>query len=101
MRTDDNERITEPRAPGRGVARPALFALLALALVAVTTLAVRELLRATPTPGAIPAAPGSGSAASAPATPAAKLGCDPNGAPFPRSPRFLWCAAISMAHQGT
>ena len=71
MRTDDNERITEPRAPGRGVARPALFALLALALVAVTTLAVRELLRATPTPGAIPAAPGSGSAASAPATPAA------------------------------
>ena len=32
MRTDDNERITEPRAPGRGVARPALFALLALAL---------------------------------------------------------------------
>lgn len=71
MRTDDNERITEPRLPGRGVARPALFALLALALVAVTTLAVRELLRATPTPGAIPAAPGSGSAASAPATPAA------------------------------
>jgi hypothetical protein len=70
MRTDNDERITEPRAPGRGVARPALFALLALALVAVTTLAVRELLRATPTPGAIPAAPGTGSAASAPATPA-------------------------------
>ena len=71
MRADDEERITEPRATGRGLARPALFVLLALALVAVTTLAVRELLRATPTPGAIPAAPGSGSAASAPATPAA------------------------------
>ncbi len=71
MRADDEERITEPRATGRGLARPALFVLLALALVAVTTLAVRELLRATPTPGAIPAAPAPPGAASAPAPPAA------------------------------
>lgn len=71
MRADDEERITEPRATGRGLARPALFVLLALALVAVTTLAVRELLRATPTPGAIPAAPAIPGAASAPAPPAA------------------------------
>jgi hypothetical protein len=56
MRAQDDERITAPRAAGRGVARPALFALLALALVAVTALAVRELLRATPTPGASPVA---------------------------------------------
>lgn len=69
MRADDDERITEPRAAGRGLARPALFALLALALVAVTTLAVRELLRTTPTPGA--AAPGTASTASAPAPPGA------------------------------
>jgi len=71
MRTDDHERITEPRATGRGLARPALFVLLALALVAVTTLGVRELLRATPTPGAIPAAPAPSGVASAPAPPAA------------------------------
>ena len=81
MRAQYDERITEPRAAGRGLARPALFALLALALVAVTTLAVRELLRATPTPGAIPVAPGTGAAASAPATPAAKTPDAPQAAP--------------------
>lgn len=68
MRAQDDERITAPRAAGRGLARPALFALLALALVAVTALAVRELLRATPTPGASPVALPAGGATSAGAT---------------------------------
>jgi len=72
MRAQDDERITGPRAAGRGLARPALFALLALALVAVTALAVRELLRATPTPGASPVAlPAGGAASAAATTPAA------------------------------
>jgi hypothetical protein len=81
MRAEDDERITAPRAAGRGLARPALFALLALALVAVTILAVRELLRATPTPGATPVTRAAGGAPSAPAAPAVTTPAAPPAAP--------------------
>ena len=89
MRAEDDERITAPRQADRGVARPALFALLALALVALTALAVRELLRATPVPGmsqvALPAGgtpPASTAApATAPAAPAAPVEPPPPAEP--------------------
>jgi len=89
MRAEDDERITAPRQTGRGMARPALFALLALALVALTALAVRELLRATPVPGmsqvALPAGgtpPASTAApATAPAAPAAPVEPPPPAEP--------------------
>jgi len=93
MRAEDDERITAPREPGRGMARPALFALLALALVVLTAVAVRELLRATPVPGmsqvALPAGgtpPASTAApatapAAGPAAPAAPLEPPPSAAP--------------------
>ena len=89
MRAEDDERITAPREAGRGMARPALFALLALALVALTALAVRELLRATPVPGisqvALPAG-GTPPASTAAPAPAPAAGPAAPAAPPPAAP---------------